>query len=123
MVGDGPGGEFFHWKKNLDLPDPEDVLKNPDAVPIPDSGDKQFALLSGVTSAVINNLTRERWNAAWRLIERFVDATLADVTFVFAKALVGAASNKNLTIPTELGVKLYSVFNAAGLINLINQNK
>ena len=30
-VGDGPGVEFLSWMTEMDLPDPEAVLANPDA--------------------------------------------------------------------------------------------
>jgi len=123
LVGDGAGGEFLHWVRNLDLPDPRQVLRNPDAVKIPETGDRQFALLSGVASVVINNLTQENWDAFWALVARYIQAKAADVTFVFAKAVISAshkrpnAETNPLLVPVDVGAELYPLFSAAGIMS------
>ena len=67
-VGVGAGTEFVNWVNNLDLPNPEDLLKDPEKFKMPKRVDQQFAILNSVVSAVINKLTRERWDAAWEIL-------------------------------------------------------
>ena len=69
-VGDGPGVEFLSWMTEMDLPDPEVVLANPDAFELPERGDRAYAVLSAVAAAVAANATPERWVAGWRVLAR-----------------------------------------------------
>ena len=39
-VGDGVGLEFLTWLEELDLPDPEAALRDPETVVFPDRGDR-----------------------------------------------------------------------------------
>ena len=47
-VGEGPGIELLMWHLEMDLPDPEDVLANPDAFEVPERHDRAHAVLSSV---------------------------------------------------------------------------
>jgi hypothetical protein len=69
-VGDGPGVEFLSWMTEMDLPDPEAVLANPDAFELPERGDRAYAALSAIAAAVAANATPERWVAGWRVLAR-----------------------------------------------------
>jgi hypothetical protein len=69
-VGDGPGVEFLSWMTEMDLPDPEEVLANPDAFELPERGDRAYAVLSAVAAAVAGHATPERWVAGWRVLAR-----------------------------------------------------
>ena len=44
-VGEGAGIEFLSWLANMDLPDPEDVLADPDGFELPERSDRAFAVL------------------------------------------------------------------------------
>ena len=50
-VGEGAGIEFLTWLQELDLPDPEIALRDPDGVVFPDRGDRLYAALSAVAGA------------------------------------------------------------------------
>jgi hypothetical protein len=78
-IGDGPGVELLTFAEELDLPDPERVLANPDAFALPDRGDRQLAFLTAVVAAVQARVSRERWTAAWAVIAKAVDAGVPDV--------------------------------------------
>lgn len=67
-VGEGVAYEFLAWKKNLDLPNPEDILANPQKFILPNRGDKAFAVLSSVVAYAVNNMSRKMWDAAWQVI-------------------------------------------------------
>ena len=49
-VGQGPGIELLTWLVEADLPDPEEVLADPESFVLPERGDRAFAALSSVAS-------------------------------------------------------------------------
>jgi len=59
-VGEAHAIEFLSWRRNLDLADPEDLLKDPSKFEIYDRQDKTFATLNSVVAACISNLTSPR---------------------------------------------------------------
>ncbi|MGH9154776.1 MAG: AAA family ATPase [Acidimicrobiales bacterium] len=69
-LGEGPGVEFLSWLIEIDLPDPEAVLADPEAFVLPERGDRAYAVLASVASAVAANATPERWLAGWRVLAR-----------------------------------------------------
>jgi len=89
-VGDGAAMEFLTWRRDLDLPDPEAVLREPEKFTIPKRGDQAFAVLTAVVSAAVGNLTRDRWMAAWRVLARASEQGAKDIAAAAAKALAQA---------------------------------
>jgi hypothetical protein len=85
-VGDGAGAEFLTWLLEMDLPDPEEVLADPDAFRLPDRADRAYAALAAVTSAVTAQSTPERWAAGWRVLGTAA-ATAPDVAAAAARVL------------------------------------
>jgi hypothetical protein len=69
-VGHGPGIELLSWRDELDLPDPEAVLADPERFELPDRGDRAYAALTSVAAAVMADPTPERWAAGWRVMGR-----------------------------------------------------
>jgi hypothetical protein len=67
-VGQGAGLELLNWASEMDLPDPELVLLNPEAFVMPERGDRAHAALSAVAAAVAENPTPDRWLAAWKVL-------------------------------------------------------
>ena len=71
-IGDGMALEFIGWVKDMDLPDPEELLKDANLIkPIlkEGRGDKIHAVLTAVAAAVVQNLTDERWMQSWEVLE------------------------------------------------------
>lgn len=99
-VGDGPGMEFLTWRRDLDLPDPEDVLRHPEKFRVPERGDQAFAALSAVVTAAVDNLTKDRWLAAWRVLAAAADQGAKDIAAASAKALA-VARKPGLPLPTK----------------------
>lgn len=85
-VGDGAGIELLMWHAEMDLPDPEAVLADPDGFRVPDRGDRVHAALSAVAAAVAADSTPERWQAGWRVLARAAERT-PDVAAVAARVL------------------------------------
>jgi hypothetical protein len=86
-VGQGPGIELLTWLVEADLPDPEEVLADPESFVLPERGDRAYAALSSVASAVAANPTVERWQQGWVVFGRAADSAL-DVAAAAARPLV-----------------------------------
>ena len=48
----------------MNLPDPEDILRDPRRFVLPDRVDRAYAICYSLAGAVINHNTPARWNAA-----------------------------------------------------------
>ena len=92
--------EFLAWRRDLDLPDPEEVLEHPDRFRVPGRGDQAFAVLTAVVSAAVGNLTKDRWLAAWTVLARAAEQGAKDIAAAAAKALA-AARKPNLPLPQK----------------------
>ncbi|GAA2396782.1 MoxR family ATPase [Dactylosporangium salmoneum] len=86
-VGDGPGLELLASLDRLDLPDPEDVLRDPAAAVLPERGDLRQAVLGAVVEAVRRRPLRDRWEAAWALLARAAETGPPDLVVVPASTL------------------------------------
>ncbi|MGH2331785.1 AAA family ATPase [Thermoanaerobacter mathranii] len=113
-VGDGAGIEFITWVKDLDLPDPEELLKNPKDFTLPQRSDKAYAVLSAVAYAVVENSTEKRWLAAWDIIHKAVEQGGKDVAAAAVKTLI-QARKPNYKLPTEQIYAFYPLLAAAGI--------
>jgi len=100
-VGDGAGIELMSYQEELDLPDPDRVLANPDAFRLPARGDRQLAFLTAIVSAVQTRLDQQRWNAAWTVLAKAVEAGVPDVA---ARAAADLAVLRNLSWPVPEGI-------------------
>lgn len=77
---DGKGGAWLVWLKDNDLPDPEDLLKDPGKFSHdPRRPDRSYATLLAVAEAGLAHTNGkklspqargERWNAAWEVLAR-----------------------------------------------------
>lgn len=112
-VGEGPGVELLMWEMDMDLPNPEDVLADPEGFELPERGDRTYALLSAVASAVAARPTPDRWLAGWRVLGRAGEKT-PDVAAVAARVLAGCRP-PGAVAPPE--VKLFApLLKDAGLL-------
>ncbi|WP_225624355.1 hypothetical protein [Thermoanaerobacterium thermosaccharolyticum] len=114
-VGEGTGIEFLSWLKDLDLPDPEELLKNPSSFKLPTRGDKAYAVLSSVATAATENLTKERWIAAWDIFASAAKQGGKDVAAASVKTLAQARKN-NLPLPTKQIQEFIPLLKESGLL-------
>jgi hypothetical protein len=63
LVGD-QALPFLEYRETLNLPDPEEILKDPRSLVLPDRIDRAYAVCSSLVGAVLNNKTADRWQAA-----------------------------------------------------------
>ncbi|MEU4553228.1 dynein-related subfamily AAA family protein [Micromonospora violae] len=104
-VGDGAGLEFVTYLDNLDLPDPERVLADPDAFVLPERGDRQLAFLTAVISAVQGRVDQRRWAAAWVVLEKAVQAGVPDVA---ARAAMDLAALRQPSWPVPAAIDAFA---------------
>lgn len=105
-VGPAEAGEFILWTEELDLPDPEDLLKDPKKFKMPDRADKQFAVLSSVVSAVLNDLNEDRWVAGWDILSIAASQAKGPDIAAFAAKALAKRIDSDLSAP----MKQISVF-------------
>jgi hypothetical protein len=99
-IGDGAGVEFMSWMIEMDLPDPESVLADPDSFTLPERGDRAYAVLSAVAAAVAADNTPERWLAGWRVLARAGERA-PDVAAMAARVLA-RCHPRGTTAPPEI---------------------
>ncbi|MFC6012522.1 AAA family ATPase [Nocardia lasii] len=100
-VGDGAGFELLTSIDRMDLPDPEDLLANPDGVELPARGDQRQAVLDGVVAAVRKRPERARWAAAWTILVAAAETGAPDLVVVPATTLA-TLRRDDWTIPAEI---------------------
>jgi len=115
-VGTGPALEYITWRKDLDMPDPEIFLANPEAFTLPKRRDKAFVVLTSVASAVTRRLTVARWNAGWAIMAKAAEQGAIDSAGAAAKQLA-LNRPKGAMAPKEAAIFL-PLFEAAGLFDL-----
>ena len=95
-VGDGPAIEFADFDRDASqLPDPEDLLADPSAwKPDLKRLDLLFASLHAVVAVVVSNLTPDRWDAAWKLLE-IAHEHAADIVFAVGYPLAEAGQRRS----------------------------
>jgi hypothetical protein len=107
--------EFLAWLVEMDLPDPEQVLADPASFRLPDRGDRAYAALASIASAVASNPTPERWTAGWQVLGLAADAAL-DMAAAAARVLAKCKPAEVTQLPPEVHV-FAPVLKAAGLLN------
>ncbi|MER7001968.1 MoxR family ATPase [Dactylosporangium sp. NPDC000555] len=100
-VGDGPGLELLASLDRMDLPDPEQLLRDPSGAVLPERGDLRQAVLDGVVEAVRRRPDRARWEAAWALLARAAETGPPDLVVVPAAALA-ALRDQEWDVPAAI---------------------
>jgi len=86
-VGQAVALEFMALVGGDMLPNPEEMLKHPETVELPTRPDKLMMALQAVVAAVIDNVTPERWDAAWTIMARAAKEQAVDVAASAARSL------------------------------------
>jgi len=113
LVGEGAAVEFLTYLANADLPDPLDVLADPQSVTWADMREDQvWAVLRGVKAVAERDTTR--WTDAWNVVVAAVDDSRADVGIVVVTDLFHARPD-GIRMPSVTG-KMIPLMERAGLI-------
>ena len=85
-VGVAAAGEFLAYVRELDLPDPEELLRDPGSwVVDARRTDRTYAVAASVWAATAARNTVERWTNCGRVLAATADAGSADVAFSFGR--------------------------------------
>lgn len=119
-VGAAGAAEFLAWTKDLDLPDPEAVLADPTTFRLPPRGDRAYAALAMLISAVLANNTTGRWEAAWTAIATGVRDGKPDLAVAAVRTLVQHRPD-GAQPPPEVLSELAPVLRTAGMFERLTQ--
>ncbi|MPQ99098.1 AAA domain-containing protein [Modestobacter sp. I12A-02628] len=114
-VGAGAANEFLHFVSTLDLPDPEELLRDPDGLVLDRTrNDRAYTIAASVWAATARDTTPERWTACGLVLARIAQAHMGDIAFLFGRRWVlarpaGVMPPREVTehlapILTEMGV-------------------
>lgn len=114
LVGQGAAIEFIRFRRDLDLPDPEALLRRPSSYRRPRRDDQVHAVVAAVTAAVIASTTPPRWTQALEVFCEVASAGNLDIAAVGVRAIATLRPD-GADIPAGL-VVFGEVLVAAGLI-------
>lgn len=112
-VGDGAAIEFLEWLANLDLPDPDAVLADPDSFELPERSDRAFAVLTAVAAVAVAADDAEMWARGWRVVAKAAQSA-PDVATLVARTLASRRP-AGAAVPAA-AVELAPILRAAGLL-------
>ena len=87
LVGEGAAIEYMTHVRNLDLPDPLDLLADPDSFRQLERTDQQFAALEAVAATVIADI-KKHWRNGFRVCIAAAAAGVPDIAAAVAARLV-----------------------------------
>jgi hypothetical protein len=79
LVGEGVAVEFSTYERDLDLPDPEALLKKPERYERPARDDQIHAVVGAVADAVLTDPTPERWVRGIEVFVRIAELGNLDI--------------------------------------------
>jgi hypothetical protein len=118
IVGLGTAKEFIAWQRELNLPDPEDVLSGKvklEKVLNKNRPDIMYAVVYSVTSAVLQKLTPDRWEKCWAFLSDCAEKGIGDVAITSVITLMRKGFTKeNLPRPTKYLTPFTGMLKKAG---------
>lgn len=94
-VGTGPAAEFRTYLTTADLPDPEDLIRDPSLFkPDPSRGDLQYVILQSVVGALGQNYSTDRFKQAWKIIDKAAKDYAIDIATVAARGIIQLSKQK-----------------------------
>lgn len=118
-VGDVAGGDFWTYYKHLDLPDPEDLLVNPDSYVPLDKEDQVYIVTNGLVNAVKENPTPERWSQAISVLCRIVKANGDIAAGAFPEFIAMRRQHpelKKASLPKDDMINYQDILTTAGVL-------
>ncbi len=113
LIGEGPAAEYLNYLRNLDLPDPRDLLAHPAKFAELERTDQQFAALDAVVAAAAAD--PERWSDAFRVCIVAAGCGAPDVA---ASAAMRLAQTKPTTARLPPGHEIFArILTDTGLLD------
>lgn len=84
-IGVAAAAEYITYRNNMDLPNPEEVLANPEKFDLPSRADQIYVLGAGILNILSRNNSAENWHATGTVLEKIVDLGHPDMAVSFAR--------------------------------------
>ena len=95
LVGHYTAAEFIQWRKSMDLPDPEMVLKGEFTdIVVADRPDVTYCIISSVISLVANKYTNERYMQAWKVLDLAAKNGAGDIAAAMVPMIENTTNGK-----------------------------
>lgn len=115
LVGDGAAIEFTQYRRDLDLPNPEALLRSPGSYQRPDRDDQVHAIVAAVTAAVVGRITPARWTKGLQVLCTIAEQGNIDIAASGVRTLATLRPEGG-EVPERLTV-FGDILIAAGLID------
>ncbi len=115
-IGQGAAAEFLAYVADMDLPDPEEVLANPEAFDVPTRGDRVYAVGASVLAALQSNTTADRWRDTGRVIATIAKAQHGDVAVALGRKWMGLRPGDAVDPDAEAMTALMPILLEAGIL-------
>lgn len=115
LVGEGAATEYFKWAADLSLPNPDDVLRDPEkAIDWSQRPDVLFAIARSVSYTVVNRGKKEGYEAAFKVMDAYTNHNRTDVALPSVKELLSTMPD-GTTMPAGLRTKFATTLEGAGI--------
>lgn len=84
-IGVAAAAEYIGYRSNIDIPNPEEVLANPDSLVLPSRADQIYVLGAGILNVLSRDKSTEHWHAAGKVLEKIVESGHPDMAVSFAR--------------------------------------
>lgn len=116
LIGNGVAIEYVEYEENLNLPDPEEILRNPRGFRLPTESDRAYAAANSIMAAVLSNNTKDRWTAGMTALAASAKGREDIVTAPCRALLEPGKKPEGATLPPEFK-DMYDMFAAAGMVS------
>ena len=115
LVGQGAAQQFMAWRREADLPDPDEVTREPESIAWAGlRDDVAWAILNAVVTLAVQRGTVVAWKAAWGPLSVAAQAGRPDLAAANVRNLMAARPNN--TVPPASARKLMGALTEAGVL-------
>lgn len=116
LVGEAAAREFFDWRSLASLPNPDEVLADPEnAVDWGARPDILFAIARAVTYLVTSRGTAEAYESGFKVMEAYGTHNKSDIALPSLKELI-VTLPRTAKVPKEVQSKYSHLFEKAGVL-------
>jgi hypothetical protein len=118
-VGKEVGHKYYTYIRDLDLPNADELLSNPDSFVLPQRADQTYAVLTAVVSHVTRaggQPNKERYLAAWKILSKAAEQSSIDIACGAAKNLGKWGIQHNMPDTGELIDPFIPILREAGVL-------
>ncbi|WP_028987548.1 AAA family ATPase [Thermicanus aegyptius] len=108
-VGRGTALEFFTFVREVDLPDPDQFLRDPKTFHLTGRGDRDYAIVNSVVAAAIRHNNIKSWMAAWEVLGRTAEQGSPAIGASGAQALKAWQSKAEGNLKSEMNKHLKDI--------------